>query len=542
MIKGIEIENIRIFEGMGWAFPLSPLTVFCGTNNSGKSTLLRVLLLLRQSMGIEESYTSEQGKLRFFGSQVDLGNYHSFVSHNEHRRDISISLTTEDYMPIDVANNLRSLRAPHEKPITSTSGDRVLYSLESGFRFGVIPERESVSSTSIFTSAEDIQEVATPSPKGFLKKVAYELNIDGEKLLSWKIVYSGLDEDGDPVFDLLIPRYYFDSIDRFSELKVDREPKDYAKVRVLLRDLVPQLVVAQLSSGDEMVGTEEQEDEKWVFEPLPLVIYNVVNKHLQQTLDTVHYIGPLRSPAERYYITRPDVGQPLDPAGEFLPYILRDIGEYECWHIPPGLQAEPKRESLFSALNRWMKYIRTGEMLVGEVREKEIDWDVTRRVLMEIEVRSPLGGELHALADSGFGYSQLLPIVIRGLLTPKDHTLIIEQPELHLNPAIQVRIAEFLVAVALAGKQVLIETHSEHVVNTIRVLAAEDESDKLASMCRIFYIDADVNLERPKVHELSVKRDGAVPNWPRQFFGEAASLTGRLLKAQKRLRKQATGK
>jgi len=538
MIKEIKIENVRIFEGMGWSFPLSPLTVFCGTNNSGKSTLLKVLLLLRQSMSIGESYTYEQGKLRFVGSQVDLGSYHSFVSHNENQRDISISLITDGYMPIAVANELRSLRAPQEKPTTSTSGDTVLYSLETDFRFGVIHERESVSGTSVFTPAEDVQ---SPSPKGFLKKVDYELSIDSEKLLSWTIVYSGLDEDGDPKFDLLIPQNYFDSIERFSRFRVDREPKDYVKVRVVLRDLLPQVMAAQLSSEDEMVDTEGQEDEKLVVEPLPPVIYNVANSHLQQTLARVHYIGPLRSPAKRYYITQPDVGPPLDPAGEFLPYILRDIEQYESWYVPPGLQAEPKHEPLFIALNRWVKYIRTGEKLVGEVREKEIDWDVTRRILMEIEVRSPLGNELHALADSGFGYSQLLPIVIRGLLVPEGHTLIIEQPELHLNPAIQVRVAEFLVAMALAGKQVLLETHSEHIVNTIRVLAAENESGKLASMCEIFYIDVDVEFERPKVHKLSVKRDGAVPNWPRQFFGEAASLVGRLLKAQKRLRKQATG-
>jgi len=540
MIREIGFENVRIFEGSGWEFPLSPLTVFCGTNNSGKSTLLKVLLLLRQSMGIQESYTYGEGRLRFVGSQVDLGSYSSFVSHNEHQRDISITLTTEGLMPITAFNELRSLRASREDPTTSTSRDYVPYSLESDFRFGAIPEQETVPDTSMFMSEEGVQEALASSPKGFLKKAVYELSVAGEKLLSWRIVHSGFDEKGELEFDLLIPQNYFDSIERFSRIRVDRGPKDYAKIRVVLRDLLPHLMIAQLSSGDEMVDTEELEDENWVVEPLPYEIYNV-SKQLQQTLTRVQYIGPLRSPAKRYYITQFDMGQPLDPAGEFLPYILKNIGEYESWHVPPGLQAEPKRESLFIALNRWMKYIRTGEKLVGEVREKEIDWDVTRRVLMEIEVRSPLGDELHALADSGFGYSQLLPIVVRGLLAPQDNTLIIEQPELHLNPAIQVRIAEFLVAMALAGKQVLIETHSEHIVNTIRVLAAEDESDKLASMCEIFYIDVDVESEHPKVYKLSVKRDGTVPNWPRQFFGEAASLTGRLLKAQKRLRKQPAG-
>jgi predicted ATPase len=529
MIKEIRIENIRVFEGLGWSFPLSSLTVFCGTNNSGKSTLLKVLLLLRQTMGIEESYELEEGKLRFFGSQVDLGSYRSLVSHNEVQRDVSIGLSTEGQMPKAVASNLRSVMLRQKKRRAGRSEESVPYCLESDFRFGVIPERDRPPGPPT-TPTEDVRDALGPSPKGFLKKADFQLSIGGESVLSWSMVYSGLDEDGDPQFDLLIPEAYFDSIEEFSKVAVDREPEGYARVRVILRDLRPAALIAQLSSGDE----------RWLVLPVPTVIHNLANVHLRETLDRIHYVGPLRAPAERYYITRPDVGQPLDPAGEFLPFVLRDIGEYESWYLPPGLQQEPMRESLFAALNRWIKYIRTGETLAGEVRETEIHWDFVGRVLMEIEVRSPLRDELHALADSGFGYSQLLPIVIRALLAPEDHTVIIEQPELHLNPAIQVRIAEFLAAMALAGTQIVIETHSEHIVNTMRVLAAEDQSGKLASLCRIFYLDVGDECQRPAVHELSVRPDGIVPNWPRQFFGEAASLTGRLLKAQKRSRKPPT--
>jgi predicted ATPase len=88
-----------------------------------------------------------------------------------------------------------------------------------------------------------------------------------------------------------------------------------------------------------------------------------------------------------------------------------------------------------------------------------------------------------------------------------------------------------------AGKQVLIETHSEHIVDAIRVLYVEDETGQLENKCRIFFIDTE--LDKPSVLQLDIKKDGTVPDWPQHFFGEAASLTGRLLRAQKKFRKKS---
>ena len=323
MIKEIRVGNIRLFEGTGWSFPLSPLTVFCGTNNSGKSTLLKVLLLLRQSMGIEESYSYEEGKLRFFGSQVDMGSYRSLVSHNEHELDMSIGLTTEGHMPRAVASSLRSLRAPGKRASGAASEDSVLYSLESDFRFGLITELERASDIAK-VSEEDLEAPIIPSPEGVLKSAASQLRIDDETLLRWRIEYSGLDEDGDPRFDLVIPEAYFDGLEQFSELRAKREPRGHARVRVFLRDLRPMAVLARSASEDETVGGRDQEEEIPLV-PVPRIIYNLANVHLQQTLHNIHYIGPLRSPAERYYMTRPDVEQPLDPAGKFLPLSLIHI-------------------------------------------------------------------------------------------------------------------------------------------------------------------------------------------------------------------------
>ena len=68
----------------------------------------------------------------------------------------------------------------------------------------------------------------------------------------------------------------------------------------------------------------------------------------------------------------------------------------------------------------------------------------------------------------GFGLTQVLPIVVAALSVQRDGLVLIENPEVHLHPAGQATMGEFLAAVAAAGVQIMIETHSDHVLNGIR--------------------------------------------------------------------------
>jgi predicted ATPase len=180
-----------------------------------------------------------------------------------------------------------------------------------------------------------------------------------------------------------------------------------------------------------------------------------------------------------------------------------------------------------------MYYLRTGECSEVDPEKDLHEIDVTsmKDVLLEFAVKT-FGGEAHGLADSGFGYSQILPIVVRGLIAQVGSTIMVEQPELHLNPAIQVRLAEFLMSLVVAGKRVLIETHSEHIVNSIRVLSAEDPTNQFAGKCKVVYVNTESG--KPQLRQLEIQPDGTIPEWPRQFFGEALTLSARLLKAQNR--------
>jgi hypothetical protein len=291
---------------------------------------------------------------------------------------------------------------------------------------------------------------------------------------------------------------------------------------------------ARKQKGGGRQSEEESPPSEEIQVPLPPLIQQALWA-VQEALSSTSYLGPLRSPAKRYYVAHLEPAADLDPTGEFLPYVLRDKAEDRVLNVLPGHASKIERQPLRQALDGWVHYLRTGES-VSDL-PTEVLLSTTNQVLVQISVKSPSGSEGFALADSGFGYSQVLPILVRGLLADEGSTFIIEQPELHLNPSLQVRLAEFFISMVRAGKQVLIETHSEHIVNAIRVLTAEDDTGNLAEKSRIYFIDT--SSERATLHELSVQTDGTIPDWPRHFFGEAVELTGRLLRAQKRFRASA---
>jgi predicted ATPase len=85
-----------------------------------------------------------------------------------------------------------------------------------------------------------------------------------------------------------------------------------------------------------------------------------------------------------------------------------------------------------------------------------------------IGLRTSDDTDFHRPIHVGFGLTQILPIVIAALSAPREGILLIENPEVHLHPAGQAQVGQFLADVARAGVQVILETHSDHVLNGIR--------------------------------------------------------------------------
>lgn len=117
--------------------------------------------------------------------------------------------------------------------------------------------------------------------------------------------------------------------------------------------------------------------------------------------------------------------------------------------------------------------------------------------------------------NMGFGLTYALPIIVAALTAQADGLLIVENPEAHLHPAGQSQMGGFLATMAAAGVRVLVETHSDHVLNGIR--RAIGESGVLSAERAVTYY-FDPSQERPEKLEFTAA--GGLSHWPLGFFDQ----------------------
>lgn len=128
---------------------------------------------------------------------------------------------------------------------------------------------------------------------------------------------------------------------------------------------------------------------------------------------------------------------------------------------------------------------------------------------------TPSTGRISSL-NMAFGNTYILPIVLAVLTAPRDSLIIIENPEAHLHPKAQLRIGELLSIAAQNGVQIIIETHSDHLLNGIRKSAKDNSIE--SSNVAIFYVE-ESDGEHVKT-EITLNQDGSLNRWPQGFFDE----------------------
>jgi predicted ATPase len=130
-------------------------------------------------------------------------------------------------------------------------------------------------------------------------------------------------------------------------------------------------------------------------------------------------------------------------------------------------------------------------------------------------------------SNTGFGVSYALPIIVAGLLTLPGDLLLVENPEAHLHPAAQSKLGRFLARVAGSGAQVVVETHSDHVLNGARLAVAQDRSLEASDMI-VHYFDHAGSTS------IQISARGELDYWPTGFFDQIETDLGRLARARQR--------
>ncbi|MBZ2162125.1 AAA family ATPase [Alteromonas stellipolaris] len=132
--------------------------------------------------------------------------------------------------------------------------------------------------------------------------------------------------------------------------------------------------------------------------------------------------------------------------------------------------------------------------------------------------------------NMGFGLSYSLGIVCALLLTKPGGLVVIENPEAHLHPRGQSYIGRLIARAALAGVQVILETHSDHLLNGIRVGARLDVS-YFGDDFKVFYISGVPNNEST-IKPITIGMNGELSSWPVGFFDQQAYDLKTLMKGE----------
>lgn len=232
--------------------------------------------------------------------------------------------------------------------------------------------------------------------------------------------------------------------------------------------------------------------------------------------DRVRYLGPLRQEPQPYFDFGDESRSDVGAAGEHLSRVLQ-------WHsdksvLVPGLG----QAGLADGLKYWLREMAIVEDVAVEARG---------RAGVSIEVRPTDLDRRVDLASVGVGVSQVLPVLTVCLLAEPGDIVLLEQPELHLHPALQMRLADFLLACVDSGRQIIVETHSEHLVNRLRRRVAEDDSNDVGELARIVF--AERNAEGHTVFRPSDINPlgGLSEDWPDGFLDLGARDAQKLLQA-----------
>lgn len=161
-------------------------------------------------------------------------------------------------------------------------------------------------------------------------------------------------------------------------------------------------------------------------------------------------------------------------------------------------------------VNYWMDKIFQG----AKVRVEAIKGED----LLKLRINSDGKSNYYKPTNVGYGFSYSLPIIVAGLIAKPGEVLIIENPEAHLHPCAQSIISKFLSIVASSGVQVIIESHSEHILNGIRIAV----KDKYIAQdtTNVLYFG---NQENTYFQQINMDEEGGIDNWPRFFFDQATN-------------------
>ena len=228
----------------------------------------------------------------------------------------------------------------------------------------------------------------------------------------------------------------------------------------------------------------------------------------EEQIDRVYYLGPLRDYPRREYQwsgSRPlGVGHRGERAVDAI--LASQVDGEKI-----GRGRGKRQFTVEEYVAYWLKELG----LIHNFTIKEIA-PGTR--LYRVKVKKFASSPEVLITDVGFGVSQLLPVLVLLYYVPAGSTVLLEQPEIHLHPAVQSGLADVLIdAYKVKGIQTIVESHSEHLLRRLQRRMAEEELDPEKDIALYF---CELRKGTSKLTTLELDLFGNIQNWPEGFFGD----------------------
>lgn len=527
-METIGVTNLRGFSETT-ELTIKPLTVLLGKNSSGKSSFLRLFPLLRQSV---ESRTV--GPVLWYGPYVDYGQYADVISRNAKNDRITLSFTinvpkqapSRFGQPLDPFLKRELAEDTNIKAEIELYSDRRKATRASRVRITifdyVIDARISNDGrlAEFYVDDCDLTDVAAGSvfvQRAGIFPVMIPENRQSETVGSRGMPRMRWSRFEDQLLDKLDPFVHGklsteSRIDLLSCLRLSPKNNFFGRIAGTKKggEIWNRRVREVANKADNELGKDALALRNAAVASFFPSLLSFVSEHTYRVFNDCAYIGPIRATAERFYRLQDFAVDEVDHTGANLPMFLRNLSDKD-------------RENLTS----WMSEMFGISVVVRE-----------REAHLSLAIKEDSSGADLNIADVGFGFSQILPVVVQLWQRTRGRTsrrlglrarptvrrmpviLAVEQPELHLHPEMQAKIGRFLsrmVSVAKLSRidmRLIIETHSEHIINQVGACVADGEIAPDDVDIDVFYKGETSS----HLQVASFDEDGFLKNWPYGFF------------------------
>jgi predicted ATPase len=465
----LSINNYRSF--LQEDFNFSRVNILIGENSSGKSSLIKFLLLLKQTID-----SPKESNLVLSGELADTGNYKETIYYHKSEKNILFKFTFD--------------KSYHDFFL------KTMFGKQRNLPKSIQNERELIS-----------QQLA----KAFKSETSIEYEISKEleihqsiktKITNTEIGQLIITPIDDPlVFDNMMLTGFVPKCD----LVLIKKDKKYNISNVGFEKRGFMTIVLGHDLDDRINATFKKESDEFKLKIYHEIAFLLITQNnIETQLGKIKFINPINYSPKRIYFKK-------DVKGVYKNMDLEKfVGLIESNQLHPTFIKVFERMLLNLGLAEDLKVIGTKHLPVLELRVKIKDL-------------------ISNISDVGYGVSLQLPILFEALNseTRNGSTIILEQPEVHLHPKLQSKFIETLLSIGSKNKYI-IETHSEHIIRMLQVLVKEKRNGLKPSDISIYYFRREK--KKSVITHHKINESGKLePSFPEGFFDASYQLAKQLL-------------